>query len=250
MDSTKRFSNRVEEYVKYRPDYPVAVIDYLQQDHGLTTNSVIADIGAGTGISTALLLKAGYEVFAVEPNEPMLNKAVELLHHYPGFHAVKGTAEETNLPSQSVDVIVAGQAFHWFNRDKCKPEFKRILRNNGLVVLMWNERKTTSAFEVEYDALIVQHAIDYVKVDHRNIDDEKMGAFFSPAPFQLEIFPNKQVFDFNGLKGRLQSSSYVPSGDDPGFPAMIDDLQLLFNKYQENGYITIHYDTKVYTSRW
>lgn len=249
MDSTKRFSNRVEEYVKYRPDYPVAVIDYLQQHHGLTTDKLIADIGAGTGISTVLLLKAGYEVFAVEPNEPMLSKAVELLGTYPGFHAVKGTAEETNLPSQSVDVIVAGQAFHWFDRDKCKPEFKRILRNDGLVVLMWNERKTASAFEVEYDALIVQHAIDYVKVDHRNIDDEKMSAFFSPAPFQLEIFPNKQVFDFNGLKGRLQSSSYVPSGDDARFPAMIDDLQLLFNKYQENGFITIHYDTKVYTSR-
>lgn len=246
MDSKTRFSNRVEDYVKYRPHYPAAIIPFLEKEYGLSHDQPMADIGAGTGISTAMFLQEGYEVYAVEPNADMLSKAVELLQQYPAFHAVDGTAENTTLPDGSMGAVIAGQAFHWFDQEKCKAEFKRILRPEGVLVLMWNERKTESPFEKDYDAFIVQHGKDYVKVDHRNVNDEDIARFFAPAPMQLKIFPNEQIFDFEGLKGRLLSSSYMPARDEEGYEPMISGLKDLFDKYKENELIRIGYDTKVY----
>lgn len=249
MDSAKRFTNRVEDYVKYRPHYPVSVVNYLQEQFGLSAGKTIADIGAGTGISTALFLQAGYEVYAIEPNEAMLAKAKELLDKYPGFRAVDGTAENTTLKANSVDVVIAGQAFHWFDPVKSKAEFKRILEEEGLVVLIWNERKMDSPFEKDYDQLIIKHARDYVKVDHRNIDLQSIASFFAPSPVQLKIFPNEQIFDFDGLKGRLSSSSYMPSAGEVEYGPMIEDLKRLYDRYQENNSIKISYDTKVYVGK-
>ena len=249
MDSTKRFSNRVADYVKYRPHYPTAIITFLQNSYQLTTDKLIADIGAGTGISTQLFLNAGYQTIAVEPNTEMREKAIELLGSYAGFAVADGTAENTGLADESVNAVIAGQAFHWFNAKSTREEFKRILKPGGIVTLIWNERKTTSAFEKEYDQLIVAHGQDYVKVGHRNIDYDNIGAFYDPASFELKVFENKQVFDFEGLKGRLLSSSYMPTKDQPGYEPMINDLQELFNRYQQDGVITVNYDTKVYVGR-
>jgi SAM-dependent methyltransferase len=248
-DNTKRFSNRVEDYVKYRPGYPKSILNYLSADFGLSSEKKIADIGSGTGISTEMFLTEGYTVFAVEPNKEMRAKATELLGHYPLYDEVDGTAETTTLKDNSIDVIVAGQAFHWFQPEQTRNEFSRILKKDGLVVLIWNERLTVTQFEIKYDKLIVRHGKDYVQVDHRNISTDKIEAFFSPSPFEYKVFANKQVFDFDGLKGRLLSSSYVPSANEKGYEEMIQDLQVLFEQYQEGGLITINYDTKVYTGR-
>lgn len=248
-DNTSRFSNRVEDYVKYRPGYPIEIIDFLQSKFGLSPDKIIADVGAGTGISAELFLNSGYEVFAVEPNMEMREKAIELLGHLPAFHAVNGTAENTQLETDSIDAVVAGQAFHWFDRDAARSEFSRILKPKGLVVLIWNERKTKSAFEVAYDELIIKHGKDYVKVDHRNIDEIKIGAFYAPESFSYHLFQNKQVFDFDGLQGRLFSSSYMPARGENGYEAMVTDLKQLFEDYKEDNSITINYDTKVYIGR-
>ncbi len=249
-NSTSRFSNRVDDYVKYRPGYPQAIVDFLQQEYGLSTDKLVADVGAGTGISTELFLKAGYSVAAVEPNKAMRDKAIELLGGFPDFKATDGTAEHTGLESASVDAIICGQAFHWFNREQTKEEFKRILTPGGIVALIWNERRTGSDFEKEYDALIVKHASDYVQVDHRNIDNAAIETFFSPESVHLQLFPNSQSFDLTGLEGRLLSSSYMPAKQDAGYAAMINDLERLYNRYQVDDHITIHYDTKVYVGRW
>jgi len=248
-NSTTRFSNRVEDYVKYRPGYPDGIVKFLHDTYGLTQDKLIADIGAGTGISTELFLKKGYRVIAIEPNLEMREKAIELIGSYHGFIPQNGTAENTGVKSSIVNAVIAGQAFHWFDAEKTRTEFKRILKPNGIVALIWNERKTTSAFEQEYDQLIIKHGNDYVKVDHRNIDTEHIAAFFNPEPVHLEVFSNKQVFDFEGLKGRLLSSSYMPTREDIGSQPMIDDLQALFDKYQQDGVIVINYDTKVYSGR-
>ncbi len=245
-NNTTRFSNRVEDYVKYRPSYPEEIITFLQQSYGLTQDKLLVDIGAGTGISTELFLKAGYRVIAVEPNREMREKSVELLSSYEGFSAQDGKAEEVALESGSIDGIISGQAFHWFDREKTKQEFKRLLKPGSPVVLIWNERKTTTGFEKDYDELIIRHARDYVQVDHRNIRTEDIEAFFSPQSVQLSIFANEQVFDFEGLEGRLLSSSYMPARGEDGYEAMIADLRNLFDRYQAAGSITIHYDTKVY----
>lgn len=248
-DSTKRFSNRVEDYVKYRPGYPKDILNYLLVKFGLSPEKVITDIGSGTGISTEMFLAAGYVVFAVEPNKEMRDKATELLGHYSLYHEIDGTAEATTLQDNSVDAIVAGQAFHWFQPEQARNEFSRILKQDGLVVLIWNERLTSSEFELEYDKLIIRHGKDYVQVDHRNISTEKIAAFFNPLPFEYKVFVNKQVFDFDGLRGRLLSSSYMPSANEKGYEEMLQDLRVLFDQHQEDGLITINYDTKVYTGR-
>ena len=248
-DSTNRFGNRVEDYVKYRPDYPGGIVDFLKSNYELTLDKQIADIGAGTGISAALFLEAGYAVTAVEPNTEMRNKSIELLGAKNGFRAIDGTAENTNLESGSIDGIVAGQAYHWFDVAKAKIELKRILKPGGIVILIWNERKTNSDFEIAYDQFIIKHAIDYVQVDHRNIDTASIVAFFDPLPVHLEIFVNQQIFDFDGLKGRLLSSSYMPALNEIGYDAMIEDLKLLFAKYQKENLIAINYDTKLYVGQ-
>ena len=248
-NSTTRFSNRVEDYVKYRPLYPREIVPYLEGHHAFHAGMRLADIGAGTGISSELFLKAGYAVVAVEPNREMREKSEHLLASYDNFRAANGTAEATTLASASCDAIIAGQAFHWFERGAAKEEFRRILKPGGPVVLLWNERRTSSDFEKDYDALIVRHARDYVQVDHRNIGSGDIGAFFAPYAVTLKVFDNAQVFDLAGLTGRLLSSSYMPATGEEGYEAMLADLNVLFEKYQQQGHITIHYDTKVYVSR-
>lgn len=212
----------------------------------MNTNNIIADVGSGTGISSAYFLEAGYKVMGVEPNLEMREKSVELLQQFPSFTATDGTAEATTLKDDSIDVIISGQAFHWFDVVKTKVEFKRILKPDGLLVLFWNERLVQPGFEKEYDELIVKHAIDYVKVDHRRIDWESIESFYAPHPFELKEFPNYQVFDFEGLKGRLLSSSYMPQKGDKGYEAMVAELKDLYEKYQQDDSIRINYTTKVY----
>jgi SAM-dependent methyltransferase len=248
-NNTKRFSNRVDDYVKYRPGYPATIINYLQDNFALTSNKTIADIGAGTGILTALFLDAGYTVWAIEPNKEMREKSVELLKHYPTFISLDATAENITLPANSIDAIIAGQAFHWFDVEKSKASFKKILKQDGLLVLIWNERKTSTPFEIEYDNLIIKHGKDYVKVNHRNISDKDIQDFFYPKTCALKVFENHQVFDFDGLKGRLLSSSYMPAKDTAGYKEMLLDLVQLFKKHEKNNNIRIDYDTKVYTGK-
>lgn len=248
-DNTLRFSNRVKDYIRYRPGYPTEIVTYLQQHYDLMPGNLIADIGAGTGISTKLFLDAGYKVIAVEPNREMHDAAVALLKDRIDFSTTGGTAEATELDDHSVDAIVAGQAFHWFDREKAKAEFVRVLKHKGVVALIWNERLTQTGFEDAYEALIRRHARDYVNVDHRNIEPEDIEAFFSPHSVQLQTFDNKQVLGFDGLLGRLLSSSYMPAQNDAGYGKMREDLQQLFNTYNENGAVAIHYTTKLYTGR-
>lgn len=247
-DSTTRFSNRVEDYVKYRPHYPIAVVDYLQQQGALPIGASIADIGSGTGISSMLFLNKGFFIKGVEPNKEMREKSEELLKDFPDFEAIDGTAEHTTLPDKSVDTVVAGQAFHWFNRNETRKEFERVLKPNGSVVLIWNERLIDTEFEKNYEALIEKFGRQYKKVDHRNIDYKAIQDFFEPNEVRYEVFNNQQVFDYEGLEGRLLSSSYMPTRADADFKNMITELKQLFDQYNEAGVIAVHYATKVYLS--
>jgi SAM-dependent methyltransferase len=250
INSTLRFSSRVENYVKYRPGYPTAVIGTLAKDCGLTAKSVIADIGSGTGISSELFLKNGNRVFGVEPNREMREAGEKLLGKYPAFTSVNGTAEATALADCSVDFITAGQAFHWFDRAGARKEFGRILKPNGWIALIWNERLTeTSPFLRAYEDLLRQYGIDYAAVDHRNVDIDAITAFFAPQPFTLRKFENRQVFDSDGLKGRLLSSSYTPEPGHPNHQPMLDALRALFDKHQSRGKVSFDYATLLYFGR-
>jgi ubiquinone/menaquinone biosynthesis C-methylase UbiE len=245
-DSTRRFSSRVDNYVRFRPGYPKEIVTMLKSECGLNAQSVVADIGSGTGKSTEMFLENGNSVFGVEPNREMREAAERLLKSFPNFTSVKATAEETSLPNASTNFIVAGQAFHWFDRARCRKEFARVLKPGGWVVLIWNDRKTEATqFLVEYEKLLKTYATDYSKVDHKNIDDGVVRDFFGYAPMK-KIFPSAQQFDFEGLKGRLLSSSYAPDVGQPGHNEMLRELESIFNARQENRRVEFAYDTVVY----
>jgi SAM-dependent methyltransferase len=282
--STTRFSDRVEDYVKYRPHYPEAIVGYLRDVYRLDPGWVVADVGSGTGISSELFLHKGNRVYGVEPNREMREKAEKLLAGYMDgvevaqaasaeaaqaasvewaevvsadgakagsgsagggrFVSIDGTAEATGLGDGSVDMIVAGQAFHWFDPARSRVEWVRMLRPGGVVVLIWNERLIAKPFEKAYEDLILQYGTDYTYVKHKVNSDEKISAFFHPAVFTMAVFPNEQLFDFAGLKGRLLSSSYIPK---EGNEAMLQALRELFDRHATGGRVRVGYDTKVYS---
>lgn len=247
MNTLNRFSNRVDNYIKYRPDYPHEVITFLKQEGILTRESVIADIGSGTGISAELFLKEGNVVYGVEPNKEMRQAAQKLLASYKNFCSIDGSAEITMLPTEDIDIIIAGQAFHWFDKEKCKSEFRRILKPNGIIILMWNDRRTDNTpFLRAYEDFIQLFATDYKEVNHKNMDEKIFNNFFGEANYALESFDNFQHFDFEGLKGRVLSSSYMPDENHTDFNFMMSVLKKIFNRFQENGKVTLEYDTKIY----
>ena len=246
MDTLSRFSNRVESYIKFRPDYPNDIIVFLQSRGILNANSVIADIGSGTGISSELFLKHGNKVIGVEPNKEMREAGERLLANYKNFVSVNATAEDTGIETGSVDVVVAGQAFHWFDKEKAKAEFKRILKPGGTVILMWNDRRTdTTQFLQAYEDFIKMFATDYLQVNHKNIDEEIFENFYN-GNYKMESFLNYQHFDLEGLKGRILSSSYMPPAGHKDFDFMMSVLKKIFTRFQEGDKVSIEYDTKVY----
>jgi len=246
-DSTKRFSSRVENYIKYRPSYPPEIIGLLRAECGLARASVVADVGFGTGLLTRLFLENGNTAFGVEPNPDMRAAGERLLGGFPGFKSIVGTAEATTLGDESVDIVVSGQAFHWFDREPARREFVRILKPAGWVALIWNDRKTSSKpFLQDYERLLNTFARDYSVVNHSNVDPDAIQSFFDPGRFTLASFPNQQVFDFEGLFGRLMSSSYAPEPGNPKHEPMVTDLAALFQTYEKNGTVSFEYDTLVY----
>ena len=246
LDPTKRFSKRVENYIKYRPGYPAEIIPLLETACGLTPQSVVADLGSGPGFLTERFLKHGNKVYGVEPNPDMRAAGERLLEKYPKFVSIDASAEETTLPNQSINLIAAGQAFHWFDRAKTKPEFKRILKPKGWVVLIWNGfRVETSPLNNGYQEIVLRYGTDYKEVA-REITGVDVESFFAPKECKFASFKFKQVFDFEGLKGRLLSSSYAPEPTDPNFDRMIEELRALFEINQRDGRVDFNYETEVY----
>jgi SAM-dependent methyltransferase len=246
MRSAERFSDRVDNYIRYRPGYPPEVLELFRREMALTPVSVVADVGSGTGISARMFLENGNTVFGVEPNAPMREAAERLLADFPNFRSDAGTAENTTLPDASTGIVTAAQAFHWFDPETTRPEFLRILKPGGFIALIWNERQLDSTpFLREYEAFLLKWATDYQRVRHENIDEEKLGGFFR-GPYERAEFPNVQRLDFDGLKGRLASSSYMPNESDPRFPELERNLRILFDKHSENGRIEVLYDTRIY----
>ena len=247
MDNTQRFTDRVDTYVKYRPSYPEEAIDYLYDTVGLGAGGEVADVGAGTGKFTRLLLDRGSVVRAVEPNDAMREAAEQALGGTPGFRAVPGSAENTLLPDGSVDHIVCAQAFHWFDREKAKAEFKRILKPGGKVALIWNSRLTHGTpFLEAYDKLLHTYGIDYAKVAHKNISEEALAAFFQPAVMRVARFPSGQLLDFEALAGRMLSSSYTPQPDHPNYKPMMAELRNIFDRCNDKGLVSFDYETEVF----
>lgn len=226
-------------------------MSFFRNELGLTPSSVVAEVGSGTGIFTELLLKNGNVVHAIEPNKDMREAAEKLLAKYENFRSIDATGEATTLPDHCADFAFAAQTFHWLERAKARKEFTRIVRNGAHVVLIWNVRRIGhSAFSNAYEDLIQRYGIDYQNVKHSSVTDEDLKEFYSPFEVKLKVFDNFQIFNFEGLKGRLLSSSYIPLEGDDKFDEMVGDLQNIFKKHAMEGQVTFEYDTKVYYGRF
>ena len=248
-NATSRFFDRVENYVRYRPGYPPDVLQVLQRECGLEPGHVIADIASGTGIWTRMLLENGNRVFGVEPNAEMRQTGERLLAEFPKFTSLAGSAEVTTLPDDSVDFVTAAQAAHWFDRDPARREFVRILKPDGWLVLLWNERLTDStAFLRDYEQLLLAFGTDYQEVRHERTT-EAVNEFFDPALFQERVFATRQEFDDAGLEGRLLSSSYAPGPNHSNHAPMLRELRRIFAAHAVAGRVTFDYKTRVYFGR-
>lgn len=245
FNSVGRFSDRVENYVKYRPHYPIEIIPFLQRECGLKSADVIADIGSGPGISSENFLANGNTVYGIEPNAEMRLAAEKNFADKKNFVSIEGTADETALNDNSVDFIISGQAFHWFDRQRCKIEFKRILKKDGYVVLMWNEKTESDELMKSYYDLITNYGTDYEKINHELIDDAAISEFYSPCDVRKKIFNHRHKLDYQGLEGRLLSSSYIPLEGEK-FEKMIGELKSIFDKNNSDGSVFMDYETILY----
>lgn len=246
-DATERFSDRVADYVRYRPDYPPALLDWLRDDLGVTPAWRVADVGAGTGISSQMFLEAGHDVIAVEPNAAMREAAVAWLGENPRFRAVDGRADATSLSDGSVDLVTVAQAFHWFDPETARKEFRRILRPRGLAAIWWNSRRLSGTPFLEgYEALLQRYGTDYASVAERYADDDSMRAWFGDALRGTARFAHRQRLDFEGLRGRLLSSSYAPKAGQPNHEPMLRALRELFDATAVDGTVSMDYDTRLF----
>jgi len=243
---TARFSNRVEDYVRYRPGYPPEVLELLRVECGLKPFHAIADVASGTGAFTRLLLENGNHAFAVEPNAGMREAGSRLLQSFAQLTSVAGTAEDTTLPSSSVDFVTAAQSAHWFDRRRARSEFVRILKPGGWCVLIWNERRTAAtAFLRDYEQLLLTYGTDYKEVRHERTTTT-IHEFFAPAPHQERVFDLRQQFEFEGAAGRLLSSSYAPLSGHPNHSPMMAELERIFHAHAQKGVVEFEYNTRVF----
>jgi SAM-dependent methyltransferase len=252
-NATSRFSDRVENYVRYRPGYPAEALQTLKAECGLAPRHVVADIASGTGIWTRMLLENGNPVFGVEPNAEMREAGERLLAAFPEFigkfTSVAGTAEATTLADRSVDFVTAAQAAHWFDRQRSRSEFVRILKAGGWLVLLWNERLTDStAFLRDYEQLLLKYGTDYQDIRHEHTTSE-VNQFFDPEPFQDRVFSMRQEFDYAGVEGRLLSSSYAPGPEHPQHGQMVRELRVIFDSCAVEGRAAFEYKTRMYFGR-
>ncbi len=247
---TERFSNRVDDYARWRPGYPAELVPWLVGHCGLVSGDAVADVGSGTGLFSRELLAAGLLVHGVEPNAAMRDAGARELAHDSRFSSHNGTAEATGLPSASVRLVTAAQAFHWFVPEPARTEFTRILQPGGQIALIWNVRREDTPFLAGYEALLQRHAPEYARSGvPAQADTVVIAYFFSGSQHERREFAYAQHFDREGLHGRLLSSSYAPARGVPGHEAMMEDLDVLFDAHQRNGEVAFLYRTQLFVGR-
>ncbi len=246
-DPLIRFSDRADDYAKYRPRYSHDVVDVLGQICRLTPQHIVADVGCGTGLLAEIFLQNGNQVIGVEPNAEMRSTGREYLASYPKFTMIDGSAEFTGLESASVDFVVAGQAFHWFRPPETRAEFARILKPGGWAVLIWHQRDTQSTpFLRAYEEFIYRYSTDYESVSQKYVATyAALQRFFAPNQMSLIQQHNEQRLDLDGLRGRLLSSSYIPKSGEK-HDAMLQALPELFSSHAADGRVVLEYDTNIY----
>jgi SAM-dependent methyltransferase len=241
MNPRSRFSDRAEDYARYRPSYPPEAIAAITQNLDKSAQLQVADVGAGTGISSRLLAQAGLRVWAIEPNAAMRQAAVS----HAGVTWSEGSAEATGLADRTVDMVTCFQAFHWFEPVACLREFRRILKPQGRLAVVWNNRDRSDAFTQSYTE-IVQRLSNHHPAESKKAAIKPLmenGEFCN----QRELnFSYRQALDLPALIGRSLSSSYIPK-DEASQQELGKDLGAIFKRLvDENGYVYLTYRTQVF----
>lgn len=250
MDNTGKFTDKVGFYVKYRPTYPDSFIKYLFGEVGLSQDACVADVGAGTGILTEPLAQRVKTIYAIEPNRNMRIACMEACGRNCSFIALDGTAEDTGIPDHAVDFITVAQAFHWFDRNRTHQEFTRIIKPEGLVVLVWNSRIPESVLTIENNALCRKHCPGFTGFSGgRESSVEQFMFFFRNETYETRSFPNDRVLTLEEFIGNSLSASYAPHPDHTGYKAFVDDLACLFERYAKNGLLRVPMHTWSYAGR-
>jgi ubiquinone/menaquinone biosynthesis C-methylase UbiE len=248
LNPAERFSDRAENYARYRPGYPPELVEFFSTQLGLETTQSIADVGSGTGLLAELFLRHGNTVFCVEPNDPMRTAAEERLSNYPNFRSVTGRAEATTLADASVDFVTAAQAFHWFDPAETGKEFTRILKNGGTAALLWNLRRDSNTeLARDYEALLQQHGRNYPAIKKSwYVEPETLRIFFSHSNYASETFYYADDLDFTALRGRFESASFAPRPEDDDYKDAVAELRRIFDRCQEGGSVKVEYDCRMY----
>lgn len=246
VNSTERFTGRVESYRRFRPGYPPDIVHVLRRECGLDGESMVADVAAGTGLLAEIFLAAGLALTAVEPNAEMRAACLELERSYPKLRCVEGTAEATELPDDFASLITVGQAMHWFDLQRTRAEFVRVLQPGGWCAVVYNERRMGGdAFHDGYERLLREFGIDYLKVQRQHMTEERLRGFFAPAEMRRALFANEQAFGIEGLMGRVLSSSYMPQPGQARYEEMEAAVERLFAENQSSGAVKMLYDCVV-----
>lgn len=250
LQPTERFSDRAAVYTRGRPSYPDSLVAHLQAEGALRAGAVVVDIGVGTGLSSEPFLRAGCSVIGVEPNAAMRAVGDQRLASYERYLSVGGSAEETTLAAGSAHLVIAGQAFHWFDPPRAGAEARRILQPDGWAALIWNDRPPVGTpFLEAYEAFLLQWGVDYEKVTHRHVDEDAIQRFFAPTTPRVAYFDNPRRLDREDLFALVGSASYMPAPGHARHAGMSAALGQLFDRLAADGSVEIRYRTRMHYGR-
>jgi len=230
-----KFSDKADNYAKYRQGYSEDILEYFSE-YGFSSNSIVADVGSGTGKLTKIFLENGNTVYAIKPNDNMRNIADSLLNGFKNYISINGSAENSTLQNGIIDFVVVGQAFHWFDAPKALIEFKKILKKNGVLSIIWYHRKTDTPFWKGYENILKDNIPEYKGSNYRNFTDEIMEKYFSGDYKKVEKIYSREL-DFVELLGSFSSSSYTPKEDTIEYRNLSKLLNGIFIKYMKNNKI-------------
>ncbi len=245
------FSQRVENYIKYRPGYPVEMLDILVKECGLTADWRVADVGSGTGLLLRLFLDFGCSVIGVEPNAEMRCAGDQILSGYPYFTSMPGSAESTGLEDKCVDLVSAGMALHWFDLPRARDEFRRILTPPGWIAVVWHRMLTgPELFMERYTSLVQKYSPGWTETQRRDQPGSSINlpGFFG-GDYRRATFPTRQIVDWNGLSDRTLSIAHAPQPGDSNYQSMFDELGEIFIRHEVKDHVTLEYETELYYGR-